>query len=166
MTETETTPAPDATDAAEAAVDAASGRLAALRDTVLDKRDAAMDTARESAAQAARRTADTIEGNPLAVLVGGLAVGVLAGAMLPRSRHETRTIGSVGKKLNQGAVAVARAAREAGVAELSAAGLTRAAAREGVKRLVAHVGDAAKNAGQAAAKAGTEQAKTGFKPGE
>ena len=164
MTESDTNTAPETP--ATTAEDAATGRLAALRETVIDKRDAAGDTARETAAQAARRTADTIEGNPLAVLVGGMAIGVLAGALLPRTARETKTLGTVGKKLNQGAVAAARAAREAGVAELSAAGLTRAAAREGVKRLMAHVGEAAKNAGQAAAKAGTEQAKTGFKAPE
>ncbi|MBA3880570.1 MAG: hypothetical protein C0500_12740 [Sphingobium sp.] len=113
----------------------------------------AIDTVRETAAETARRTADTIEGNPLSVLVGGLAVGVLAGALIPKSAREVEALKPVGKRLTQGAGMAARAARDAGLAELAAAGISRDAAREQMRKLVGSVVDAAKSAGDAAAKA-------------
>ena len=42
--------------------------------TVAEK---ALDTTRETAREAARRTAEGIEANPLAVLVGGVALGAV-----------------------------------------------------------------------------------------
>lgn len=113
----------------------------------------ALDTVRDTAARTARRTADTIEGNPLSVLVGGLAVGVLAGALIPKSGREGELLKPVGKRLTQGAGLAAKAARDAGLAELAAAGISRDAARDQIKKLFGSVVDAAKSAGDAAAKA-------------
>ncbi len=113
----------------------------------------AVETVRESAASAARRTADTIEGNPLSVLVGGLAVGVLAGALLPKTEREDELLKPVGKRITQGAGLAVKAARDAGLSELAAAGISREAAREQVKKLMDSVAGAAKTAGDAAAKA-------------
>lgn len=148
----------------------AGGGLSAVRDTAAH----AVETVKESAASAvggvkdsasavARRTADTIEGNPLAVLVGGLAVGVLAGALLPRTQRETEVLGPVGRRLHQGAAMAARAAREAGTAELAAHGISRDAAQSQVKKLFEQVVSAAKSAGSAAAQASREGARQGFK---
>ncbi|MGQ4828123.1 hypothetical protein, partial [Enterococcus faecalis] len=47
-----------------------------------------IDTARNAALEAAEKTAQAIEGNPVAVLVGGLTVGLIAGALLPRAKTE------------------------------------------------------------------------------
>lgn len=113
----------------------------------------AMETAREAAQTAARRTVESIEGNPLSVLVGGLAVGVLAGALLPRTERETEMLGPVGRQLRQSAATAARAARDAGTAELAAAGISRDAARAQVNKLLDNVMTAVKTAGDAAAKA-------------
>lgn len=113
----------------------------------------AVETVRETAAETARRTADTIEGNPLSVLVGGLAVGVLAGALIPKSTREVEALKPVGKRLTQGAGMAARAARDAGLAELAAAGISKDAARVQMRKLFGSVVDAAKSAGDAAAKA-------------
>lgn len=113
----------------------------------------AIDSVIDSAQAAARRTAQGIEGNPLAVLAGGIAAGVLAGALLPRTERETELLGPVGKRLTEGATAAARAARDAGTAELIAAGISRDAARAQVGKLIDGVMTAVKTAGDAAATA-------------
>ncbi len=112
--------------------------------------------AREQAALAARQTADSIEGNPLSVLVGGLALGVIAGALLPRTARESGALGGVGKQLTKGASAAFKAARDAGKAELIAAGLDRSGAREQLGKLVNSIGQAASKATEAA-KAATKK---------
>lgn len=108
---------------------------------------------RDGAADAARRTAQTIEANPLSVLVGGLAVGVLAGALLPRHDSEHSLLAPLGRRIAKGAGAAARAARDVGLAELTAAGISRDAARDQVKKLVGSVVGAARNASDAAMRA-------------
>ncbi len=110
----------------------------------------AIDTVIDTAQAAPRRTAQGIDGNPLAVLAGGIAVGVLAGAMLPRTDRENELLGPVGKRLTEGAAAAARAARDAGTAELMAAGISREAARAQVGKLIDGVMTAVKTAGDAA----------------
>ena len=116
--------------------------------------DAVKGTARTTAQRAAQKAASGVEGNPLSVLIGGLTIGVLAGALLPRTDREAEILGPVGKKLTEGATAAARAARDAGVSELAAAGISREAAREQVSRLIDGVVSAARSAGDAAAKPG------------
>ncbi len=116
-----------------------------------------VESVRETAQGAARRTVEGIEHNPLSVLVGGIAVGVLAGALLPRTDRENEMLGPVGKKITEGAVAAAKAARDAGTAELVAAGISRDAAREQASKLFEGVMSAVKTAGDAAAKAATPE---------
>lgn len=153
-----TTPTTSAAEPARAGDTAASGTQAvraAIGQGIETARETASDalkSARETAAVAARRTADGIEGNPLTVLVGGLAVGVLAGALLPKTARESELLGPVGKRLTDGATAAARAARDAGQQELVAAGISSTAAREQVGKLFDSVVGAVKNAGDAAAK--------------
>ena len=113
----------------------------------------ALDGGGDTAQDAARRTVATIENNPLSVLVGGIAVGVLAGVLLPRTERETAMLGPVGKRLTEGAVTAARAARDAGTAELVAADISREAARAQVSKLLDGVVTAVKTAGEAASHA-------------
>lgn len=117
------------------------------------KQNRTIAAARETAQDAARRTVESIENNPLSVLVGGIAVGVLAGALLPRTERESELLGPVGRKITDGAVAAAKAARDAGAAELVAAGISRDAAREQASKLLDGVVKAVKTAGDAASKA-------------
>ncbi len=91
-----------------------------------------------------------IGANPIAALVGSAAIGVLAGVFLPRSEREAELLGPLGAKLNEGAVTAAKAARDAGKAELAAAGLSRVGANEQVGKLIENVGKAFTSAGQAA----------------
>lgn len=122
---------------------------------VRDGVDNARDRAREQAASAA----EAIEGNPLAVLVGGAALGALVGALLPRSDREKELLAPIGKRVNATAAAAIAAARETGQSELENLGLTKGAAKDQVRSLLQNVGQAATNAGKAAASAGREAAK-------
>lgn len=130
-----------------------------VRDTIAQSTTTTIATVKDSAQTAARRTMEGIEGNPLSVLVGGIAVGVLAGTLLPRTERETEMLGPVGKKLTEGAAAAARAARDAGTAELAAAGISRDAARQQVGKLLDNVLGAVKTAGEAAARGAKAQPK-------
>ncbi len=101
------------------------------------------------------RAIEGIEANPLAILVGGLAVGALAGALIPRSSREKELLAPVGRQLGTGARAAIAAAKEAGQAELESRGLTADAGREQVRTLLKGFGQVLSTAGAAAAKSAT-----------
>lgn len=154
--------------AAQANDDAAHGRIRDGIDTAKDRvssayeqaREQALDTvdrSREKAREAARQTADAIEANPVGMLVGGLALGALVAAVLPRSQREKELLAPVGRRVGAAATAAAGAAREAGRQELASLGLTGDGAREQAKSLFQNLAKAAASAGKAAADAGREE---------
>jgi hypothetical protein len=75
-------------------------------------------SARDTARDAGRRTVEGIESNPMALVAGGLALGVLIGALLPGSRRERELFGPVGRRINDTAREAAVAARDAGREQL------------------------------------------------
>lgn len=116
----------------------------------LEGAEHAVDATKRGARTAARKTAGTVDTAPIAVLIGGLAVGALAGGLLPRSQREIATLGPVGRRVNTTAKAAARAAKTAGQDQLSAVGINRDAAKsqltavlEGVLKAVTEAGNAA-----------------------
>ena len=121
---------------------------------------ARIDDAKHVATDAARRTADAVEHNPLAIVAGGLAIGALAGALIPRSEKEKELLAPLGRTLGERARGAIQAAREAGASELQNAGLSKDAAKDQVKTLFQGVAKAASHAGTAAAQAGREQIKS------
>lgn len=118
------------------------------------KRERALD----AASDAARRTAQGLESNPLGLVVGGLAVGVIAGALLPRSAKEKELLAPVGKRLGDTARAAIGTALEQGKSELENRGFTKDAAQEQVKNLLSGVSNAISAAGNVAAKSVTGKA--------
>lgn len=98
------------------------------------KRDK-LKAARDSAVERARATVSTLEANPMGVLVGGLAFGLVAGALIPRSDREKKALEPVGKRLAEGAVAALAAAKETGKEQLSGTMLSRDAATEGARKV-------------------------------
>jgi ElaB/YqjD/DUF883 family membrane-anchored ribosome-binding protein len=110
----------------------------------------AVDATRRGARTAARKTADTVDAAPLAVLVGGLAVGAIAGGLLPRTQRETKMLGPVGRKVTMKAKTAAQAAKAAGQDQLSAVGITRDAAKSQLSTLIEGVFKALTEAGNAA----------------
>lgn len=108
--------------------------------------------ARETAADAARRTAETVEASPLGIVAGGLALGAIAGALLPRSEKEKELLAPLGRQLNERGRAAFRAAQDAGKAQLNELGLTRGAAKDQARSVLDGLGKALSSAGSAAAK--------------
>lgn len=117
-------------------------------------------SSREAVRDAAHQAGDFVDTNPLGVLAGGLALGALVGALVPRSEREKQILAPMGKKIGTAAVAALAAAKEAGRGELEELGLTKDGAKEQAKSLLQGVATAASNAGSAAAEAGREQIKT------
>ncbi|MFA6607365.1 MAG: hypothetical protein WCS75_10230, partial [Sphingomonas sp.] len=91
----------------------------------------------------------------MAVLGGGIALGVLVGAFVPRSAVERKMLKSVGKRLNDTAQGAIDAARDTAKAEFDVLGLSRDAARDQVGKMLGGVVKALATAGTAALAART-----------
>jgi hypothetical protein len=102
---------------------------------------------RKAKKSTAKKVAEQLDNaNPLALIAGGVAIGLVAGALVPRSQTERDALKSVGKRLADGTKAAVAAAKETGKAELSAAALTKDAAREGARKILESAVGAAKSA--------------------
>ena len=110
----------------------------------------AYDAAREKAAEAKAKTQDRIDSNPLLALGGGLAIGALIAALLPKTKAEDKLIGPTSRRLADTAKAAADAAKEAGREKLSELNITRDAGSNAMQSLLQGIGEAAKSSGQAA----------------
>ncbi|MBW4329330.1 hypothetical protein KY084_00360 [Stakelama sp. CBK3Z-3] len=92
-----------------------------------------------------------MEGNPLSVLVGGVAVGLLAGSLIPRTEREKDVLGPLGQRLAEGASAAFVAARDAGKEELESLAPDKNQAKSKASNAFSHVVNAATKAGKSAA---------------
>lgn len=119
----------------------------------------ALETARDAAERAAQQTAATIDSNPVGVIVGGLALGALVAAVLPRSAREKEMLAPVGRRIGATVTAAIAAAKDAGRQELGEVGLTRSSAQDRVQSLFDGVIKAATSAGSAAVSAGKDAAR-------
>ncbi len=136
-----------ASDAARIAKDRAEKAANATRDSA---RKAAVAT-KESAKRAAEKTTQTVDHNPLAAIVGGLAVGAIVAALLPRTKREDALVGDVGKKVRSTASTAAKNATATAKEQLDALGVNADSARDQFRDLVGKVAEAARSAGNAAA---------------
>lgn len=91
-----------------------------------ERTSTAYGSARETASRARSRAADGIDSNPVAALIGGLAIGAIAAAVLPKTRKEAELLGDYGRKLNGKVKEGLSSAREGGVAKLNELGLETA----------------------------------------
>jgi anti-sigma factor RsiW len=92
------------------------------------------------------RASASIENNPLALVAGGVALGVVIGALLPRLAKEKELLAPVGKRIAEGASAAAAAARDAGKAEIEAILPQRDTAKEQLGKIIGTAFTAAKDA--------------------
>jgi hypothetical protein len=113
----------------------------------------AYDGARDSVAGAGRKANDAIGDAPLIALAGGLALGAILAAILPRTQAETRALRPVSDKLAGTAKAAAEAARDAGKSRLAELGLTREKGAETLRSIFEGASDAAKVSAEAAVSA-------------
>ena len=120
-------------------------------------REPASPSARERAIEAydsaRERTREGVDGSPLLALGGGLALGALIAALLPKSRAEERLLGDVGGRITGGAKDAFDAAKDAGREKLAELNITRDAGKGAVQSLVDGIAEAAKSSGQAAVSA-------------
>lgn len=136
--------------AAHTAFDATREKTSAAVGYSRDTASHAYDSTRKAASNTAHKTADGIETNPLSALIGGLAVGVAVGALLPKTQQESKHLGALGKRINDSAASAARAARDAGKQELNAMLPDRANAKDKAASVLGTVVQAAKDGGRSA----------------
>jgi hypothetical protein len=112
---------------------------------------AAYAAARDKAGSAGRRAGEGIDSNPVAAVVGGLAIGAIVAALLPRTRREDELLGTAGRRLNESAREAARAAREAGKGQLDELGLNKDGLRSRLDEFTGRAVGALKDSAGAAA---------------
>ena len=91
--------------------DGAGSRAAEAYRSARERTYSAYETARGRAADVTRQAADQISVYPVGAVVAGLALGAIAGLLVPRTRRETELLGPTGRKLNE----AARGAAEKGI---------------------------------------------------
>ncbi|WEK42610.1 MAG: hypothetical protein P0Y64_14660 [Candidatus Sphingomonas colombiensis] len=139
-------------DGLDSARDKASSALEGAR----SRATGAVEASRDRARNAAQRTAETVETNPIGVIVGGLALGALVAAVIPRGKREKELLAPIGKRVGATAASAIAAAKSAGKSELDSLGINKDAARSQAKSLLDGLVKAASSAGNAATKAGKE----------
>lgn len=140
----------NARDAMEQSYRKARGKASAAYAGTVESAEHAVKATKRGARKAAHKTATTVDTAPLAVLAGGLAVGAIAGGLLPRTTRETATFGKVGKRVTGTATAAALAARSAGQDQLKAAGFSRDSAKSQLQMVAEVIIKALAEAGTAA----------------
>ena len=125
-----------ASKAAHSAVDRTKDGLEQARGKVGDAYASSREKASEAYGSAREKAADGFENNPLAVLLGGIAVGAVIGALLPRTEREAKALGAVGEKVRAAAGEAIEAAKGAGRDKLDELGLSKDHARETMKSLL------------------------------
>ncbi|MDP9414536.1 MAG: hypothetical protein M3Q08_10695 [Pseudomonadota bacterium] len=96
------------------ALDGARTRASVAYGAARERTNAVYGSARERASGATRQTAQRVETNPLVAVAGGLAVGAILGAILPRTEREMQALGSVGHIVTDAAREAANTAVETG----------------------------------------------------
>ena len=99
------------------------------------------------------RAREGVDGSPLLALGGGLALGALVAALLPKTRTEDRLLGQVGGRITDTARNAADAAKEAGREKLAELNITREAGKGAMQSLIDGIGEAARTSGKAAVEA-------------
>ena len=111
----------------------------------------------DKASTATKDVVASVEGNPLAALLSGLALGAAIGSLLPRSEKEKAMLAPLGEKVADAASAAIVAGREAGTQALEDSGFSAEGLREQVAKLVGQATDAAGAVGTAAFEAAREK---------
>jgi hypothetical protein len=113
-----------------------------LRERAIQAYDDTLDRATAASARAGEM--------PLLALAGGVVLGAVLAALLPRTRAEDKLLGKVGGRITESARVAADAAKDAGREKLSELNITRDAGASAVQSLVDGLREAAKTSGEAA----------------
>ena len=144
-------------DSIKTAADSAKDSLATAKAKTTQSSAAARAKASDMYEKGKGKTSDGIDKNPLAIVLGGMAIGAIVGALLPRTERETKVLGKAGKKLNKKARKMAEAAKAAGKDQVESLGLNGDALRLQFRELVSKAAVAVKAASQAATDAAKEK---------
>lgn len=144
-------------DSIKTAADSAKDSLATAKAKTTQSTAAARAKASEAYEKGKGKTSDGIDKNPLTIVLGGIAIGAIVGALLPRTERETKVLGKAGKKLNKKARKMAEAAKAAGKDQVESLGLNGDALRLQFRDLVSKAAVAVKAASQAATDAAKEK---------
>jgi ElaB/YqjD/DUF883 family membrane-anchored ribosome-binding protein len=96
------------------AIGGATSKASDAYSAARERTSAAYETVRERAGDVTRQTADRIDSSPLIAVAGGIALGAVLGALLPRTEREAQAFGEVGHKVTDAARDVANTAVETG----------------------------------------------------
>lgn len=112
----------------------------------------------EDVKRGVRRTAGLAQDNPLGLAIGSVAVGFLAGLMVPATRTENERIGPVADDLKQEAVERGKTiAQQAGEAAKQVGSETASAAQENLRTQAENVKSTAQEQGQELASSAQEK---------
>ncbi len=98
--------------------------------------------------RAANQNGTDLADNPMVLVAGGVAIGVLIGMLLPRLAKERELLDPIGEQLAERATAAVAAAKETGKAEIESLLPDRDATKDRVSALFSNVIDAAAGAAQ------------------
>ncbi len=115
------------------------------------KAESAAAQTKAHAQKAAKQTVEGVGKNPMAALAGGLVVGAIVAALLPRTARENKLVGGVGSKVRSTAASAVKTARETAKEQLDTLGVNADAAKGQLRDLVGKISEAASSAGSAAA---------------
>lgn len=132
-------------------------RAAALLGEGREKAAVRVAATKDAAKKAVAKSEETISSSPLAIVAGGAALGVLIGALLPKSKTETKLVGGAGRKINETAKTAYEAAKEASRDQVNEMGLNNDNMRSQFKDLFGKAIEAAKTAMAAAQDAVKEE---------
>lgn len=144
-----------ATDVATDAYATSLEGSAALYDSLREQAGAALEAARDAAASATEKASKQIADNPLAALLGGIALGAVAGVLIPKTKAEIEALSglALGDRLSEAARAAAAAARSTGKESLGDFVLNRETSmNDAVTKIIEAAFAAATSAGTAAMK--------------
>lgn len=91
-----------------------------------------------------------LDKNPAIILAGGIILGAIVAALLPKTEREAVLLGKTGSRLRNSAKGAVKAATRAGKDQLDELGVNSATARDQLRSVIEKIGQAAVAASQAA----------------
>jgi ElaB/YqjD/DUF883 family membrane-anchored ribosome-binding protein len=125
-------------------------RAAALLGEGREKAAVQVAASRTAAKKAVAKSEETIANSPLTIVAAGAALGVLIGALLPKSKTEGKYVSGAGRKINETAKTAYQAAKDASRDQISEMGLSNDNMRDQFKDMFGKAIGAAKTAISAA----------------
>lgn len=137
-------------------------RAAAMLGEGREKAAESVAATRDVAKKAVAKSEETLTNSPLTIVAAGAALGVIIGALLPKSRAEGKYVSRAGRKINETAKTAYLAAKDASRDQISEMGLSNDNMRAQFKDLFGKAIEAAKT-GMAAAQDAVKEDNQGKK---